>query len=323
MARPLRIDYAGAFHHVTNRGARGQRTFLTDADRWDFYDLLGKVSERFGVEIHAFAFMDNHFHLIIETPNANLSKAMKLLESWYVQRFNRRHGTNGPLYQDRFYSKLIQADDYLAQAILYVMRNPLKAGMVDKLSEYPWTSYPYFMDSEFSRPEWLSTRGLEMGGIYTAADLDAAVHRTSPEDRFDLDDFAQVIGTDSFVAAALERATRDPETVGHLRKARIRPTFAEIESVIRSIFDLGDVDLRSPSPGRRSPGRMVAVLLAQELGGMSLQAIAAQYQFLNERCAGGTASRCRQLALNDPIFAQQIEQVRQVLKDGRVASAGR
>lgn len=317
MARPLRIDFDGAFHHITNRGARGQPTFATAADRLHFYELLHKAFLRFGIVIHAFCFMDNHFHLIVETPRGNLSRAMHLVESCYVQGFNRRNGTNGPLYQDRFYSKLIQSDGYLYQAILYVMRNPLKAEIVTDLDNYPWSSYPYFMGNEWDRPEWLTTRGLEMGGIRSATDLRRVLHMVDPDDEIDLADYPQIVGTDSFIAAALARSTSDAETSSHVRGAQIRPTIDEVEAVVSAIFSAEQSVLRNPSSGRRSTARMAAILLSQELSNATLGAIADRYGFANPRSAGAIATRCRRKVIEDPVFAQQVEQVRQILTDGR------
>lgn len=283
----------------------------------DFLELLGRAAERFSIIVHSFCLMNNHFHLIIETPEGNLSKAMHLLESCFVQRFNRRNATNGPLYQNRFYSKLIEQDDYLYQAILYVMRNPLKAGIVEDLRAYEWSSYTHFMAPEISRPEWLSTRGLEMGGIRSPSTLHSVLHRLDDPDQIELDRFPQVIGSDSFIAAALTRATTDDETIGHLRRALIRPSFGDIEGSICSIFGSDKKLIRQPSPGRRAPARMVAVLLAQELGGFPLALIAERYEFSNPRSAGVIAARSRQLTKDDAVFAHRVEQVRQVLRDGR------
>ena len=97
MARPLRIDFPGAFHHVTNRGARRQDIFYCPQDRLEFLRLIAKAHQRFGVLVHSFCLMTNHIHLIIETPEGGLSQALHLIESTYVQGFNRRHGLDGPL----------------------------------------------------------------------------------------------------------------------------------------------------------------------------------------------------------------------------------
>src|SRR5713226_6360530 len=120
MARPLRIEYPGAVYHLTSRGNARKKIFLNDSDRDEFLATLGWVVERFGWRCHAYCLMDNHFHLLIETPQPNLSLGMRQLNGVYTQRFNRRHKRVGHLFQGRFKAILVERDSYLlALARLY------------------------------------------------------------------------------------------------------------------------------------------------------------------------------------------------------------
>ena len=141
MTRPLRIEYPGAIYHVTSRGNARRKIFLDDEDRETFISTLAWVVERFGWNCHAYCLMDNHFHLIIETPDANLSRGMRQLNGVYTQRFNRRHRKVGHLFQGRFKGILVERDSYLLELARYVVLNPLRAKMCKVLDDYLWSSY--------------------------------------------------------------------------------------------------------------------------------------------------------------------------------------
>ncbi|MFT7474370.1 MAG: putative transposase [Verrucomicrobiales bacterium] len=315
MARQLRINFDGAYYHVTNRGARKQRIFVTDDDRHGFLDLLGDIHRRYGVVTHSYCLMTNHFHLVMQTPEGNLSRAMHRLGSVYVQRFNRRNETDGPLFKDRFYSKLIDTDGYVHRAVIYVMRNPLEAGMVSDASSYPWSSYSYFLGHPGARPEWLSDGALKIAGISTRAQLRRAVTEGRPGNTLDMGKYPQVIGSDSFIAGALKRAKVDDQTIGHARQAAVRPSFELIESAISSVFDTSHHSLITGVRGRGARGipRIVAVGLAQELGGASLAELANRYGFGSAQSAGVIASRFRRISATDDVIALRVEQVRRSL----------
>ena len=109
MSRPLRIQYPEALYHVMNRGASRQRIFIDENDRKDFLNILGEISDMFTVRIHAYCLLDNHYHLIIDTPEGNISRAMRHLNGVYTQRFKRNHGTDGSIFRGRFKAILIDA----------------------------------------------------------------------------------------------------------------------------------------------------------------------------------------------------------------------
>jgi putative transposase len=141
MARPLRITYPGAVYHVTSRGNEQKPVFLDDEDRAGFLRILGHVTERYHWICHAYCLMDNHYHLLIETPEGNLSIGMRQLNGVYTQLFNRYHKRVGHLFQGRFKAILIQKDSHLLEVCRYVVLNPVRAGMVAKPEEWKWSSY--------------------------------------------------------------------------------------------------------------------------------------------------------------------------------------
>ncbi len=141
MARPLRIDQAGTFYHVLNRGNERHTLFRDDKDYQGFISRLGRCCRRFELETHAYVLMGNHYHLVVRTSHPNLSAAMHWLQGSYAVWHNSRHQRNGHLFQGRFKAFMIKELDYLQRLLLYVHRNPLRAGLADRLREYPWSSY--------------------------------------------------------------------------------------------------------------------------------------------------------------------------------------
>ncbi len=141
MARPLRIEFPGAIYHVTSRGNAQNSIFLDDIDRKNCLSALALTLRRFNVICHAYCLMTNHFHLLIETPDANLSTAMRQFNSVYTQAFNRRNGRVGHVLQGRFKSIVVEREAYLLELCRYIVLNPVRAGMVKGPGSYRWSSY--------------------------------------------------------------------------------------------------------------------------------------------------------------------------------------
>ncbi len=156
MARPLRLEFAGAVYHVTSRGDRREDIFLDDDDRQAWLSVLGQVCDRFNWVVHAYCQMSNHYHLLVETVEGNLSAGMRQLNGLYTQRFNRRHGMVGHLFQGRYKAILIQKEAHLLELSRYVVLNPVRARMVATPEEWLWSSYTFCLQDQFS-PPWLDT----------------------------------------------------------------------------------------------------------------------------------------------------------------------
>lgn len=141
MGRPLRIEYPGALYHVTSRGNERNKIFLDDSDRIKFLDILEDYHERFGILTHSYVLMDNHYHLVLETPQGNLLKVMHSINSRYTGYFNRKYGRAGHLFQGRYKGILVDKEAYLLEVSRYVHLNPARAKMTEKLEMYEWSSY--------------------------------------------------------------------------------------------------------------------------------------------------------------------------------------
>ena len=159
MARPLRIEFAGALYHITSRGDRREAIYEDDEDREAFLGVLAEVVERYNWICHAFCLMTNHYHLVIETVEGNLSQGMRQLNGVYTQVSNRRHNRVGHLFQGRFKGILVDKDAYLLELSRYVVLNPVRAGMVDTPAQWRWSSYRAMM-GQAPVPKWLAVDAL-------------------------------------------------------------------------------------------------------------------------------------------------------------------
>jgi REP element-mobilizing transposase RayT len=159
MARPLRIEFAGALYHVTSRGDRREAIYEDDEDRETFLGVLAEVVGRYNWVCHAYCLMTNHYHLLIETLDGNLSKGMRQLNGIYTQASNRRHHRVGHLFQGRFKGILVDKDGYLLELSRYVVLNPVRAGIVSRPEDWRWSSYQAMLGLSAS-PNWLDVDGL-------------------------------------------------------------------------------------------------------------------------------------------------------------------
>lgn len=141
MARPLRIEFAGALYHVTARGNAQADIFVDDADRQQFLALLHHTVDRHDWYCHAYCLMGNHYHLLIETASPTLAKGMKFLNGTYTQYFNRRHQRVGHVFQGRYKAILVQKDAHLLELARYIALNPVRAQMVRSAKDWPWSSF--------------------------------------------------------------------------------------------------------------------------------------------------------------------------------------
>ncbi|MFQ5851397.1 MAG: transposase [Candidatus Binatia bacterium] len=161
MARPLRIDYPGAYYHVTCRGNERREIFKDDRDRSVFLEMIEESLEIYGVRLHGYVLMGNHFHLVVETPKGNLSEFMRRFNVSYTGYYNRRHGRVGHLYQGRFKAILVEADSYLLELSRYLHLNPVRVGSVQQrgyreqmryLEKYKWSSLPGYLSYDRRSP---------------------------------------------------------------------------------------------------------------------------------------------------------------------------
>ncbi|RVU31919.1 addiction module toxin RelE [Rheinheimera riviphila] len=159
MARPLRLEFAGALYHITSRGNERKPIYFEDSDFTSFLTLLGQVCAQYNWVVHAYCLMSNHYHLLLETPDANLTKGMRQLNGIYTQSVNRKYKRVGHLFQGRYKAVLVDKDAYLLELSRYIVLNPVRANMVANLDDWHWSSWRCAMGRDVS-PDWLATDAL-------------------------------------------------------------------------------------------------------------------------------------------------------------------
>ena len=250
MVRPLRIEYPGAVYHVTSRGDRREPIAKDDIDRTAFLSIAGHALERFDAHAWAYCLMGNHYHLVIRTREANLSRLMRHINGVYTQTFNRRHQLTGHLFQGRFKAILVDSDSYLLEVCRYVDLNPVRAQMVDRPDAYRWSSYRALAGLA-DRPDWLDVHSVheQLAPGKSAADAQAKYTQFVSEGKgiklWD-DHLKQQIylGDDDFIARMQKHAGLDPQSAnrsGVRRKAnvsKIQSSAPALDSDIRRYADI-------------------------------------------------------------------------------------
>ena len=238
MSRPLRLTFPGGVHHVYARGNERREIFRDPADRRGFLALMAEVSEQYAARCHAYCLMDNHYHLLIETSQANLSDAVRQLNGVHAQRFNRRHGRSGHLFEGRFRSPLVDTDQYLLEAIRYVVLNPVRAGSVRRAEDWIWSSHRA-MAGLAEAPKFLAVEGALalFGPDFTGA---RAMYRRFVDDGLISQQkelaMEPVNGSLPFIRALEPRLREHRDDLELARRERFmaRPSLAEIFSAAAS-----------------------------------------------------------------------------------------
>lgn len=198
-----------------NRGANHQLVFLDDQDRRMFLAILAEAVDRFGIEIHAYCLMPNHYHLLVRSPNTSLSRAMKHIGQVYTQRFNKRHHRDGALFRGRFHSILVDSDTYLDNVSRYIHRNPIVEGMDASqiLDRFDWSSFSAY-EGRVRIPAWLTLS--EVLARFRDADAYSRFVRSNKKDRVALDFYSSPFGRGRVLGDR-----RFVETIGRRSKIRV------------------------------------------------------------------------------------------------------
>jgi REP element-mobilizing transposase RayT len=306
-----------------NRGGEHRRIFRAGADFQKFLDLLGEVSEVFHLEVHAYCLMDNHYHLLVRTPEAGLGRAMRHLNGVYTQYFNRRTGRDGPLFRGRYMAKLVGSDSYQLQASRYIHLNPVDAGIVDLPEHYDYSSYRAYLDSRWA-PDWLHTTTLLdyfLPGDARRQYQQFVEQGVDPETRnfYEADRVEPAFGDDEFKAAIQTRVegrlSRPNPEIPDSRRLQMRPGLASIARVVAVAFATDGTTLR-PVTGRRghrkSLARPAALYLARHEAGASLAAAAAWQGYRSYNSAATALTRFRR-RMSDPELLAKLRLARSLL----------
>lgn len=285
MPRPTRIEYEGAFHHVMNRGRNHENIFHDSRYFNEFLKCLQEASEQFDAVIHAYCLMSNHYHLLIETPKANLARIMRHINGVYTQRHNWLKKTDGPLFKGRYKSVLVDEDEYLLQLTRYIHLNPVetKKPMVSNLADYEWSSYPVYINQTES-PSWLCRdKTYQMLGHkqrykgyanYINQGVDEDIKRYYG--RYNI---LSVLGSAEFKESAIKLA--EETGASEIRKALInKPNIDEIIQLICRYTNIDEQVIREKPKGKRypNPARAFAMYACRRYGGSSQKQLTQAFQ---------------------------------------------
>ncbi len=313
MARPLRICFPGALYHITARGNERRPIVVDDEDRQRFVRTLASMVEEHEVLCHAWVLMTNHYHLVIETPRANVSQAVKHLNTLYSQAYNRRHDRVGHLFQGRFSGILVDKETYLLEVCRYVVLNPVRAGLVHSAGDWPWSSYRA-TSALVPCPPWLTVDWL-LGHFGTRRAIAVNAYQ-----RFVAEGLVgdrplwsemrgrAVLGSETFVTNIQTRvgAVDDRELLSPVAAPRPdTPSMDEMLAGVAAAYRLTAAELLDPDT-RHTEARRVAMYLVRRAARQGLATVAARFGVgiaAVSKAVRAVASRVQE----DPALSARVE----------------
>lgn len=317
MARPLRIEYPGAFYHVINRGNSGESIVASERDSVKFLEYLGKTVERFSIVIHTYCLMSNHYHLLIETPYPNLSLAIQWLSVSYATYFNRKHRRSGHLFQGRFKSILVDADEYLTSLSRYIHLNPVRAKMATKPENYRWSSYPAFI-GKTEAPMWLETERLlsNFGTKKRVASQNYKAFHDEIESEM-LENPAKdlvgglILGDSEFVDWVKKNFLADKtddSDIPQLKKLKPRISLGAIVQCLGVSFGVDEQQIREKGKkGNRA--RDSAIYFARDLTGLSCKELGDFFGGISGAAITNRYNHIAAVVAQDKNFSHKLEQI--------------
>ena len=302
MARPLRIEFPGAVYHVTSRGNERRPIFRSDHDRRAFLGFLARAVKRFGWSVTAWVLMRNHYHLVIQTPEPNLSRGMHWLNGAYAAWFNRVHGRSGHLFGGRFKAFLVEKDSYFTRVLRYVVLNPVRAKIVRRPEDYRWSSCRATAGLE-SAPEWLDAEAA-LNAFAPDEELARLYYREFVAAKLAADDGrlwdkvtnAIYLGTEDWAKRMRVVVESKPRSTDHPKEhlAVGRPNMQAVVSAVAQAAGVTASVIRATRGGRLR--RLIAWIGWHE-GLVTLRTIAASLRLRSEGHISSLIRRCeRELA---------------------------
>ena len=315
MSRPLRIQYPDAWYHVMNRGRRREEIYLEKNDYLAFVDLLQESAQMFNVRIAAYSLMPNHYHVLIQTPDPNLSRFMRHLDGVYTQRFNKSHKHDGQLFRGRYKSILIDQDSYLLELVRYIHRNPLKAALEETLGKYPWTSHKGYV-SNAKKWNWLHKNFIlamfSKDGSESMKRYRKFVSQESPEEIsivFESVRLPPILGSDRFIKWVKKHFFNDKYNREIPESKSLAPSIEEIKSAICKFYSIDEKKLLISKRGSVNEPRNIALYLARRLKGDSLDAIAKAFNIRVYSSVSSVVNRTQILLSKDRKLRKSCEQI--------------
>lgn len=316
MSRPLRILYADAWYHVMNRGRRAEAIFLGKKDYVTFIDLLKEAVDLWNVRLSAYCLLSTHYHLLVQTPDANLSRCMRHINGVYTQRFNRSHHVDGQLFRGRYKSILIDADSYLLELIRYIHRNPIDSGIMKNVDKYPWSShqgylsdakkwgwlYKDFVLSMFSDDRRLSrTRYREFVSRESAEEINVILGNKK---------LPSMLGSEGFIERMRRMFSVDKRHVEVPESKSLAPEVKRIKEVLCRSYNVEKEALTVTRRGIANEPRNVAIYLMRHLRGDSLEEIGREFEVAKYSSVSSVIERTKAMIAKDRKLRRRVEELK-------------
>jgi REP element-mobilizing transposase RayT len=323
MSRPLRIDYPNAWHHVMNRARRGSNLFVDKADYQQFINLLQETAQLFNVNVAAFCLMPTHYHLMVQTPDANLSRCMRHLNGVYTQKYNAGHGCDGTLFRGRYKSVLVDADSYLLQLVRYIHRNPLTAGLVKRLDQYGWSSHKGYL-SKAKKWNWLYKHFiLEMLTAQTSRPIQAYKQFMAQEQDKDLVRLIEgkkppsVLGSEKFLSWIKKRFFKQKKGKEVPASKELAPDIETIISEVSRYYQIKADKLTAVRRGIANEPRDVAIYLIRSMRSEPLMRVGAGFGLNRYSSVSSAVMRVKIKLQKDRKFKNRFENIENSILKGQ------
>lgn len=320
MARPLRIEYPGAWYHIMNRGRHREKLFDDVKDYRAFISILRESTTLLSVGVAAYCLMPNHYHLLVHTPLGNLSRFMRRVGGVYAQQYNHRHGLDGALFKGRYKSILVEADAYLLQLVRYIHMNPLEAGIVSKLDEYEWSSHKGYVSSA-PKWSWLSKeKVLSMLGSSRsrpAASYLALMRAGNPEevaDFYSRKKISPILGGEDFLEWVREQFSEEKTNSDVPDSDILAPDVDKILETVSRAYRV-DVDtILQPHRGKTNEARLVAIYLMRKCTLGKTATIASRFRMSRHTSVCSAVARTEASLRKNPRLAEIVHRLESLIK---------
>ena len=323
MSRPLRIDYPNAWHHVMNRARRGQDLFVDKADYQQFIDLLQEITDLFNINVAGYCLMPTHYHLMLQTPDANLSRCMRHLNGIYTQRYNVSHSCDGTLFRGRYKSILVDADNYVLQLVRYIHRNPLKAGLVKRLDQYVWSSHKGYL-SKAKKWNWIY-KHVVLDMLTTQINSQIQIYKqfmAQEQDEnlvrvLDGKNPPSMLGSDKFISWIKDLFFKKKKDKEVPASKELAPDFDTIISEVSRYYKVRPTKLKAVRRGIESEPRDVAMYLIRSMRAEPLIRVGEKFGLTQYSSVSSAVTRVKAKLQKDRKFKDRLEHIESNILKGQ------
>lgn len=323
MSRPLRVEYPGAWYHVMNRGRRSEKVYLNKNDYQTYIDLLIEACKLWSVNVSAYSLMPNHYHLLINTPQGNLSRFMRHVNGVYTQRFNKNHKYEGQLFRGRYKSILVDGDGYLLQLVRYIHRNPLRAKMVKNIDDSEWSSHQGYI-SNSKEWDWLYKDFiLSIFTEYKTKWINEYRHFINLKDEkeiikiLDNPKWPTLMGSDDFIFSIKEKYYKQKKDKEIPESYNFLPEIKLIKEIVCQYYKVDESELNISRRGVFNEPRSVAVYLTRRFRKDTLEKISNEFSIGRYTTVSSSLGKTKETIGKDVQFGNRVKELENILTNSQ------